>query len=233
MPDVSLKNGPNVALVASLIGEPARAAMLTALMSGKALTASELAREAGVTAATASSHLAKLEDGGLLVAEKQGRHRYMRLADSDVADAIESLMGVAARAGHLRTRTGPRDPAMRHARVCYNHLAGDVAVGLFDHFTKTGLLKSDATALTVTPSGEAAFKRFGIEINDHSKAGRALCRRCLDWSERKSHLGGPLGVALLSEIITRGWAHRDRTSRAVVFAPRGEANLRRHFGMTT
>src|SRR4051812_7227788 len=132
-----MKDGPSIAPIAALAGDPARANMLAALMSGKALTASELANEAGVTAQTASSHLAKLENGGLVSAVKQGRHRYFRLADSDVATMLESMIGVAARAGHMRTRTGPGDPALRKARVCYDHLAGEMGVRMFDSLAKS------------------------------------------------------------------------------------------------
>ena len=127
-----MKAGPSIAPIAALAGDPARANMLAALLSGKALTASELASEAGVTAQTASSHLARLEAGGLIGAVKQGRHRYFRLADADVAEMLEKMMGVAARAGHLRTRPGPSDPAIRRARVCYDHLAGEMGVSLLD-----------------------------------------------------------------------------------------------------
>src|SRR5580693_4120809 len=134
----SMKEGPAIAPVAALAGDPARANMLAALLAGKALTASELANEAGVTVQTASSHLSKLEGGGLIAGVKQGRHRYFRLADSDVADMLEKMMGVAARAGHLRTRPGPGDPAMRHARVCYDHLAGEMGVAMFDALSRKG-----------------------------------------------------------------------------------------------
>src|SRR5215469_16064965 len=134
------KEGPSIARVASLAGEPARANMLSALLSGKALTASELAGEAGITLQTASSHLSKLESGGLVSSQKQGRHRYFRLAENDVAEMLEAMMGVAARAGHMRTRTGPKDPAMRKARVCYNHLAGEMGVRLFDSLAASGKL---------------------------------------------------------------------------------------------
>src|SRR6185437_11184524 len=133
-----MKEGPSIAPVAALAGDPARANMLAALMSGKALTASELAGEAGVTAQTASSHLAKLESGKLVAAVKQGRHRYFRLADSDVAEMLEAIMGVAARAGLSRVRPGPSDPAMRHARVCYDHLAGELGVQLHDSLAQRG-----------------------------------------------------------------------------------------------
>src|ERR1700749_3190422 len=127
-----MKDGPDIAMIAALVGDPGRANMLTALMAGQALTAGELAPKAGVTAQTASSHLAKLEAGGLLVSRKQGRHNYYALSGPDVAALIEALMGLAARTGHPRVRTGPREPGLRQARVCYDHLAGDFGVALLD-----------------------------------------------------------------------------------------------------
>src|SRR5262245_49467163 len=126
-----MKDGPNIAALAALIGDPARANMLTALMGGQALTTSELALEAGVTKQTASSHLAKLADARLVAIEAQGRHRYYRLAGRHVASLLEQLMGVAARIGPTRARPGPKEPALRHARVCYDHLAGDLGVALY------------------------------------------------------------------------------------------------------
>ncbi|MEL7454334.1 MAG: winged helix-turn-helix domain-containing protein, partial [Pseudomonadota bacterium] len=131
-----MKEGPDIALFGALIGDPARANILTALMSGKALTATELAGEAGVTIQTASSHLKKMEDAGLLRQRKQGRHRYFALADDDVSHVLESLMGLAAKRGLLRTRPGPKDAALRKARVCYNHLAGDMGVALYENMLR-------------------------------------------------------------------------------------------------
>ena len=136
-----MKTGPDIARVASLVGDPARANMLSALMSGRALTASELAQEAGITPQTASSHLAKLEAGGLVEPEKQGRHRYYRLADPDVGGVLEGLAALAARAGHMRVRTGPKDPALRRARVCYDHLAGDLGVQMLESMKAQKLLR--------------------------------------------------------------------------------------------
>src|SRR6201992_4417052 len=136
-----MKTGPDIARVASLVGDPARANMLSALMSGVALPASELAQEAGITRQTASSHLSKLEAGGLVEPEKQGRHRYYRLTGPDVAGVLEGLMGLAARVGHLRLRTGPKDPALRHARGCYDHLAGDLGVQMLDSMKQQKLLR--------------------------------------------------------------------------------------------
>src|SRR5271155_621730 len=145
-----MKAGPDIAMIAALVGDPARSNMLTALMTGRALTASELANEAGVTPQTASSHLSKLEAGGLISQVKQGRHRYFRLADRDVALMLEAMMGVAARAGHLRTRPGPSDPAMRKARMCYDHLAGEMGVAMLDSLVSHGHLASDRDALSLT-----------------------------------------------------------------------------------
>src|SRR5215813_8186258 len=136
-----MKAGPDISVVAALVGDPARANMLTALMTGRALTASELAQEAGITPQTASSHLAKLEAGGLLEPEKQGRHRYYRLTGEDVAGVLEMLEGLAARVGHMRVRTGPKDPALRRARICYDHLAGDLGVHMLDSMRTQRLVR--------------------------------------------------------------------------------------------
>jgi DNA-binding transcriptional ArsR family regulator len=217
-----MKDGPDIALVGSLVGDPARANMLASLMTGRALTATELAQEAGVTPQTASAHLARLVDGGLLTAEKQGRHRYFRLADPDVAQALEALMGLAARAGHLRVRTGPKDPQMRHARVCYDHLAGDLGVKLFDRLQARKLISGSGEDLGVTGQGRRFFTDFGIAV-DGLGGRRPLCRPCLDWSERRHHLGGSLGSALLGRVFDLKWARRDPASRAVHFSPRGLA----------
>ncbi|WP_291686959.1 winged helix-turn-helix domain-containing protein, partial [Bradyrhizobium sp.] len=149
-----MKAGPDIAMVASLVGDPARANMLTALMTGRALTASELAHQAGVTPQTASSHLSKLEAGGLVEPEKQGRHRYYRLSDPDVAGVLEGLAGLAARAGHMRVRTGPKDPALRRARICYDHLAGDLGVQMLDSLKKQRLVRQKKQDIELTAEGE-------------------------------------------------------------------------------
>jgi DNA-binding transcriptional ArsR family regulator len=198
-----MKDGPSLAPVAALIGDPARANMLSALAGGRALTASELAQEAGVTAQTASSHLAKLEGGGLVGAVKQGRHRYFRLADADVGEMLEKIMGVAARTGALRMRPGPKDPAMRHARVCYDHLAGEMGVRLFDSLMKQGVLALRGGELTLTRRGGEFLKAFGVTLDDDSR--RPAARSCLDWSMRRSHLAGRAGAALLNRIVALRW----------------------------
>lgn len=225
-----MKDGPDIALVGSLVGDPARANMLASLMTGRALTATELAQEAGVTPQTASTHLARLVDGGLLAAEKQGRHRYFRLADPDVAHALEALMGLAARAGHLRVRTGPRDPEMRQARVCYDHLAGDLGVRLFDRLRNAKLIAGSGGDLAVTGAGKRFFADFGIALDDLGGRRRPLCRPCLDWSERRHHLGGSLGSALLTRFFHLKWARREPDTRVVRFSPRGLAAFESFLG---
>lgn len=217
-----MKEGPDIAYIAALIGDPARANMLSALLSGKALTATELASEAGITLPTASSHLSKLSDGGLLRQRKQGRHKYFSLAGTDVAHVLEALMGLAAGAGHLRTRTGPKDAMLRKARVCYNHLAGDMGTQLFDGMIARRLLNLRGDELTLTRKGDAFARDFGIDVDALRAAKAPLCRECLDWSERRSHLAGSLGRALLSRFEELGWARCDRKTRVVTFSKTGE-----------
>jgi DNA-binding transcriptional ArsR family regulator len=225
-----MKTGPDIALVAALLGDPARANMLTALMDGAALTAGELARHAGVTPQTASSHLAKLHAGGLIAAQKQGRHSYFALADADVAAVLEGLMGLAARAGHRRVRTGPKEPALRQARVCYDHLAGDAGVALFDALLARKLLARKGEALELTDKGHDFMHKLGIELDGLGSARRPLCKSCLDWSVRRSHLAGALGAALLERFYALKWARRESGSRIVAFTPRGRAAFEQNFG---
>lgn len=226
-----MKDGPDIARIAALIGDPARANMLSALMSGKALTASELAGEAGIGLPTASAHLARLEEGGLLAIRRQGRHRYAALAGPDVAHLLETLMGFAAARGHLRHRTGPRDPALRKARVCYNHLAGDLGTRLFDALLADNLLRRDGDAPELTAQGAQRMRDFGIDLDALGRRRAPLCRECLDWSERRAHLAGSLGRALLARIEEKGWARRQPDSRVIRFSRAGEAAFRAEFGL--
>jgi DNA-binding transcriptional ArsR family regulator len=225
-----MSHGPPIAIVASLIGDPARANMLTALMSGKALTASELAREAGVTAQTASGHLAKLQDGGLVLCTQQGRHRYFRLSAPEIADLLESLMGIAVTRGLAKTRTGPRDGALRRARVCYDHLAGEEGIRLVDCLVSSGWLSAKDGAFAVTAPGRRFFCDFGLDMDALENQKRPLCRACLDWSERRPHLGGGLGAALLRRFQEQGWMRRIEGSRVVQVTPKGYLGLRRMLG---
>ncbi|APZ53324.1 ArsR/SmtB family transcription factor [Salipiger abyssi] len=225
-----MKEGPDIARIAALIGDPARANMLTALMSGKALTVSELAEEAGITIQTASSHLSKLDQGGLLRPRKQGRHKYFSLASDQVAHVLEGLMGLAAGAGHLRRRTGPKDAELRQARVCYNHLAGDMGTQMFDSLIAGGHLRLDGEDLSLTETGAGLVTDLGIDLGALQKGQAALCRECLDWSERRSHLAGSLGRALLSRFEDLSWARRDQKTRVVTFSPSGFRAFERLFG---
>ena len=225
-----MKAGPDVAQIAALVGDPARANMLTALMGGQALTATELAQQAGVGLPTASSHLAKLEAGGLVVPQKQGRHRYFRLAGADVASALEGLMGLAARLGHLRVRPGPKEPALRHARVCYDHLAGELGVRLLASLLAAGHIASRGEDLRLTGSGDQFMSGLGIDLAAVRQARRPVCRPCLDWSARRNHLAGALGAALLDRFYALRWARREPGSRVVSFSPRGRAEFEARFG---
>jgi DNA-binding transcriptional ArsR family regulator len=216
-----MKDGPVIANVAALIGDPARANILTALMAGKALTVSELAQEAGVTLQTTSAHLSKLLGGGMVAARKQGRHKYFELASAKVAEAIEALMGLAADSGHLRTRTGPRDEALRAARRCYNHLAGTAGVQLYESLIRRGYLNIDASGLSLSPDGCEFTSKLGIDVERLSASRTPLCRECLDWSERKTHLAGSLGRALLDRMIEDKWVSHHANSRAIIFTRRG------------
>jgi DNA-binding transcriptional ArsR family regulator len=220
-------------MIAALVGDPARSNMLTALMTGRALTASELAHQAGVTPQTASSHLSKLEAGGLVEQEKQGRHRYFRLSDPDVAAVLEGLEGLAARAGHMRVRTGPKDPALRHARVCYDHLAGDLGVQMLDSMRRQRWLRQRKQDIELTAEGER-FLTDTLQISADALAHprRPLCRACLDWSERRHHLAGTLGAAILTRFTELKWAARDAApgSRVVNFTRNGEKRFAALFG---
>jgi DNA-binding transcriptional ArsR family regulator len=220
-----MKAGPDIAMVASLVGDPARANMLTALLSGRALTASELAQEAGITPQTASSHLAKLETGGLIEPEKQGRHRYYRLTGTDVAGVLEGLAGLAARAGHMRVRTGPKDPELRRARICYDHLAGDLGVQMLDSMKKQRLIRQGKDTMELTGEGKRFIsKTLQIDADALIHPRRPVCKACLDWSERRHHLAGTLGAAIMERFTELKWAARDPTpgSRVVNFSRNGE-----------
>ena len=225
-----MKDGPHIAGIAALIGDRARADILTALMGGQALTATELATVAGISKQTASAHLAKLVDGKLAAVESQGRHRYFRLADDDVAELLEGLMGIAFRTGALRLKSSPREPALRKARVCYDHLAGELGVLAFDSFQKRRFLRHGDGGLRLTPAGERFVSELGIDASAHRDERRPACRVCLDWSVRRHHLAGSVGAALLQRIYALGWARRETGSRVVRFSPAGEQAFRERLG---
>jgi DNA-binding transcriptional ArsR family regulator len=221
--------------VAALAGDPARATMMHALMDGRALTATELARAANIAPQTASGHLGKLLTAGLLGVQQQGRHRYYRLASPAVARMMESIMRVAWEgkppSGPM---TGPRDMALREARTCYDHLAGRLGVRLTDALLARGRVELSDDAGVVTPSGVKFFHKLGIAPGSLNVTGRRmLCCPCLDWSERRPHLGGVLGAALCAHSLGEGWVKRVRGSRALLITPRGERAFREQFGVHT
>lgn len=213
-----MKEGPDIARVAALVADPARSTMLLALMDGRALTATELAALSGITKQTASSHLARLVDGEVLSVEAQGRHRYFRLAGGHVAELIEALQ-VFSSDKVPPLRTGPREPALRKARICYDHLAGEMAVALYDRAVADGWLTGD---LDVTGAGWSGLAALGVAPGDLPPGNRPVCRACLDWSQRRHHLAGKLGKAILDSLLQQGWTRRLPESRVIRFTPEGE-----------
>ncbi|WP_237216375.1 helix-turn-helix domain-containing protein [Falsiroseomonas oryziterrae] len=212
--------------IAALIGDPARAAMLAALLDGRALSAGELAEAAGVTPQTASAHLAKLTAAGLLGAAKQGRHRYHRLASPAVARLIEGLLELSV--APRRVVTGPRDAALRRARTCYDHLAGRLGVALADALAVRGAIELTDEGGAVTESGTGFLAGIGITPPARS---RVWCRPCLDWSERRPHLAGALGAALCTRCFELGWVRRQAGGRALDITPAGWRGLADVFGV--
>ena len=224
-----MKDGPNISRIASLLGDAARADALTALLADRALTATELAAVAGVTKQTMSAHLAKLLDAALIEVDQQGRHRYFRLANEDVARLLESLMGVAFRTGAVRLISSPREPALRRARVCYDHLAGELGVAVYESLLQRRVIQLSARGLKLTEAGIDWFARMGIDTHEVARQRRTFCRACLDWSERRHHLAGALGAALLSRFVHAGWMSRAKNSRVVKFTPIGERKFQALF----
>lgn len=229
-----MMDAPSFVTIAALVGDQARATMLNSLLGGEARTPSELAAEANITRQTASSHLSKLVNAGLLVVHSQGRHRYFALATSDVANMLESIFVVAEATRTVRALPGPRDPALRKARRCYDHLAGELAVEAYDSFCRRGFLRlteqlGSKQTLTLTDDGADFFESLNFHINSLDKTRRPICRPCLDWSVRRHHLAGRLGKALLEFCIQQRWARSDKNSRIVHFSSTGELRFRRLF----
>jgi DNA-binding transcriptional ArsR family regulator len=223
--------GPCIAEAASLIGDRSRAVMLSALMDGRALTATELAYASGITAQTASGHLAKLADANLIAVEKQGRYRYYRLANVHVAHALEALINLAVHGAPHHRPSGPRDDTMRYARTCYDHLAGRVGIALTQSLVKEGMLEEGEEAFEITAKGRQWLSAFGIDLEEVERSRRARASRCLDWSERTPHLGGALGAAILDQLQSRKWVTRKKGSRAVTLTPLGRREPKRALGI--
>lgn len=222
-----------IAPVAALLADPARAAMLTAMLDGRALAAGELARLAGVSPPTASSHLARLLSGGLVTVVSQGRHRYYRLAGPDIASAIEVLARIAPRAPVRSLRQSRQAEALAEARTCYDHLAGRAGVALLDALLARGLLcgaDGGDPALDVTEEGTARLAEFGVDARALRRSRRTFAASCLDWTERRPHLGGALGAAITARLLDLGWVERGPARRAVLVTTAGARALAATFG---
>jgi DNA-binding transcriptional ArsR family regulator len=228
-----MDSASHIATIASLLGDSARAAMLWTLIDGRARPAGELAFAANVSAQSASGHLAKLVQAELLEVQTQGRHRYYRLASHDVALALESLAAIAPRpqARPLPASRGT-PPALRYARTCYDHLAGELAVKLLAHLEKKACLVRTEKDFEVSAKGEKLFAGLGIDTGQLRQAKRRFACGCLDWSEREFHLGGALGAALLQQLEQRRWLLRVQKSRVMQLTPQGSQGMREAFGFT-
>jgi DNA-binding transcriptional ArsR family regulator len=228
-----MQTGPKIAEVGALVGDPARANILMGLLSGQALTATELALLGNVTPQTASTHLSKLVDGGILAVAKQGRHRYFRLASPLVGQMLEGIMAVAENGSaryHPHWRFGDD---LRVARLCYDHLAGKLAVGIADSLASRELLLLGPDGGEITADGETFLGTLGIDLNTVARQRRVFCRPCLDWSERRPHIAGAVGAALASRFFELGWLKRMPDTRAVAVTGAGRRNLEQFFGVTT
>jgi len=214
---------PRFARIAAMIGDPTRARMLAALMGGQYLAAGELAETAGVTAATASAHLAQLVDNELVVVRTQGRHRYFRLADADIGHALEALSLVAERAaGADKWSQGAYKP-LKAARSCYSHLAGELGVAWFEGMLARGTLVPREGEFVLSDAGRHELESLGIALP--SGGARRYAYPCLDWSERRDHLAGALAVSLLDHALAQGWLRRQAGSRALSLTPGGRRAL--------
>lgn len=220
---------PYIAEVAALIGDAARADMLLSLKDDGVLSASELAHVAGVAPNTASGHLAKLTQARLIAVERQGRHRYYRLASPEVAEALEALEVLAVKAASRARPPQGREDAIRFARSCYDHLAGELGVKLTWALVDQGHLVAEDDNLAFGFGGEAVFADLGIDLAALRAKRRPLVRSCLDWSERRPHLGGALGADLLARLVTLGWIERQAGTRAVRVTGRGRQAFRDRF----
>jgi DNA-binding transcriptional ArsR family regulator len=229
-----MDDDPDIPRLASLLADPARARILWTLIDGTTRPAGELAYAANVSAQSASAHLAKLVEGGLLEAEAQGRHRYFRIASAEVAGVIE---GMASLSAATRPRA-PRAPLpsrsvpvqFLHARTCYGHLAGEMAVKILEAMLKSRWLTVDERDFTVTRLGEERLAALEVNLAAARRSRRVFARACVDLTQRRPHLGGALGDALLDLYVARGWVQRQRRSRVVSITPRGDENFRRVFG---
>jgi DNA-binding transcriptional ArsR family regulator len=221
----------DIAAVGAALADQSRAAMLLALLGGEAITAGELARIAGRSPSGASGHLRALRDAGLVVAEDAGRNRFFRLAGPEIADALEMLARVAPRRAPRTLRQSEAARAIKRARTCYDHLAGELGVAVSEALLERRLLRRYDDSFGVTAAGRAWFGELGIELAAVERQRRSFARACIDWTERRPHLAGALGAALAEVFFARGWVRRLPGGRAVALTPGGRKWLAREFGL--
>ena len=227
-----MSNAPQIAEVAALVGDPARANMLCALLGGRALTATELAFAAGVTPQTTSGHLGKLFAARLVVQAKQGRHRYYRLAGPQVGQMLEGIMNVALSGPPRFQPRSKLDDKLRHARTCYDHIAGVVGVGLAEQMSAREFVILGDEAGEVMPAGMEFMSKLGVDLSAARAKRRVFCRPCLDWTERRPHIGGAVGAALAQRCFELKWIERVRDSRALTITPAGRRGLMESFALS-
>lgn len=221
--------GPIIAEIAALVGDPARATMVSALLDGRALTASELASAARITPQTASTHLAKLTEAGLLSVLRTGRHRHFRLASAAVADMIDGIVAVALEKRPRYRPLSRQARALSAARICYDHLAGRLSVDLTDSFVAREYIMVDGEAAVITTAGTRFFTEFGVELPAPRSTRRHYCRLCLDWTERRPHIAGAVGAAMTRRYFDLGWMERVKESHAVTVTPLGRRGFKETF----
>ncbi|MEB4783978.1 winged helix-turn-helix domain-containing protein [Paenibacillus jamilae] len=221
----------NVAMIASLVSEPSRAAILTALLDGRFHTASELAHMAGIKPQTASFHLAKMTEAQVITVEKQGRHRYYGIQDPEVAQVMESLLSIAPPVPIKSFKQASENEAIRLARTCYDHVAGHLGVQIMSFFMQKGILSEDQDGLHITQQGEIFFADFQINLKNTKQKRRSFSHKCLDWSERRHHLAGALGSALLDRLFELHWVEHLPTTRAIRITAEGKRGFKEVFSI--
>jgi DNA-binding transcriptional ArsR family regulator len=218
-----------IGYITSLIGDPVRANILWTLLDNRAYTATELAVRADTSPQNISMHLKKLVQADLLTVESQGRHKYYKFSKPEVAYAIEAISNLIPTPKHTVIVNSPGNSAIRHCRTCYDHLAGKVGVLITEALLKQRILERDTTVYAVTKKGSSFFSELEIDIDDLKKQRRAFAKPCLDWSERKHHLAGSLGTALLHKMLSLDYLRRTKNSRAIVVTSRGQLHLSERF----
>ncbi|AZH27811.1 MULTISPECIES: winged helix-turn-helix domain-containing protein [unclassified Paenibacillus] len=226
-----MSTNSNVAMIASLVSEPSRAAILTALLDGRFHTASELAHMAGIKPQTASFHLAKMTEAQVVTVEKQGRHRYYGIQDPEVAQVMESLLSIAPPVPIKSFKQASENEAIRLARTCYDHVAGHLGVQIMSFFIQRGILSEDQDGLHITQQGEIFFADFQIDLKNTRQKRRSFSHKCLDWSERRHHLAGALGSALLDRLFELHWVEHLPTTRAIRITAEGKRGFKEVFSI--